>query len=634
MVVALALGAVAAIAVYLFGSTYRNLMRNAALARSSGLPVVVVPWNVFSIFWLSTYMLWTPLLKKFLPASSQGLWIDLLDPEWGYRIGYYPYEQLGKDVFLLASPTMIHCFVADAEAMTQITTRRTDFPKPLEMYRALDIYGKNLVSTEGSDWRMHRKLAAPSFGEKNNELVFTESIHHAKSLLGLWTGSDGRGNLTIAEPSLGAMNFALYVISSAGFDVRVVWPHEEGQQTTERKSEGKSMFVGSEVPAGHKMNYREALSELLHNIMLTLIIPPKHLVKSPIKSHRTVGTAVTEWGQYMDDLYELKKSQVASGNATGGMDLFEALIRGSGIIDGNTTNLKKSDLLGNAFVLMLAGHETTANTLHFSLIYLAMNRTSQRRLHDDIEKITQGKPAQDWSYDHEFPKLFGGMTAAVMNETLRLLQPIINIPKSTAPGRPQQISLEGEQYTIPGGVHIFLSCAVHRNPRYWPGPKDAAETDHIRDVDRFRPERWLTTAKAVDDFVDINYDDEELRGPSGEDTSSQLFKPIKGSYIPFSDGFRSCIGRRFAQVEILAVLAVIFSQYSVELAVDDFASDEEVEKMPKGGKERRALYQKACDRADRYLKEKVASIITLQLRGVSIPIRLVKKGEERFDFDL
>jgi cytochrome P450 len=168
---------------------------------------------------------------------------------------YMPYEKLGKDVFLLASPTMIHCFVADAEAMTQITTRRTDFPKPLEMYRALDIYGKNLVSTEGADWRMHRKLAAPSFGERNNELVFTESLHHAKSLLGLWAGPDGRGNQTVAEPSLGAMNFALYVISSAGFDVRVVWPHEEGMPASERRSEGKSMFVGSEVPSGHQMNY-------------------------------------------------------------------------------------------------------------------------------------------------------------------------------------------------------------------------------------------------------------------------------------------------------------------------------------------------------------------------------------------
>jgi cytochrome P450 len=164
--------------------------------------------------------------------------------------------------------------------VTQITTRRADFPRPLEMYKSLDIYGKNLVSTEGADWRKHRKLAAPSFGEKNNELVFTESLHHAQSLVALWTGPEGRGNQTVADPSSGAMNFALYVISSAGFDVRVKWPHEESKETAVRDGEGQSMFVGSETPPGHKMNYREAISELLHNIMWTVIIPPKYLRKS------------------------------------------------------------------------------------------------------------------------------------------------------------------------------------------------------------------------------------------------------------------------------------------------------------------------------------------------------------------
>lgn len=335
----------------------------------------------------------------------------------------------------------------------------------------------------------------------------------------------------------------------------------------------------------------------------------------------------------MDELYELKKRQVASGDATAGMDLFGAMIRESGILDEKTTNIQKSDLLGNAFVLMLAGHETTANTLHFALIYLAMNRDSQARLQDEVKNITHGKPISTWSYEEDFPRLFGGLTAAVMNETLRLMQPIINIPKSTPKGRPQQISMEGEQYTIPGGAHIFLSCAIHRNAKYWPPPAEASAEDKARDVDRFRPERWLVSSKTTDDFVDIKFDDEELRGPSGEDTSSELFKPVKGSYIPFSDGFRSCIGRRFAQVEILAVLAVIFSQYSVELAVDEFASDEEVEKMPKGGQERTDVYKKACDRAEYMLREKATSIITLQLRGGTIPLRFARKGEERFVFE-
>lgn len=554
-----------------------------------------------------------------------------MDPEWGYRRGHKAFEEIGSDVFIIASATRLSAFVADAEVVNQITARRNDFPKPLEMYGALDIYGKNLVSTEGPDWRMHRKLTAPSFGEKNNELVFTESLHHARSLLGLWTGPEGRGNETVQDPALATMSFALFVISSAGFDVRVEWPHEERSQASAVESdESKSMLVGSEKSAGHKMTYREAISELLHNIMWTQIIPPKYLPFSPVKVHRTVGAAVTEWGQYMDSLYEMKREQVTSGNSNNpGMDLFDTLIRASGITEGKT-DIQKSDLLGNAFVLMLAGHETTANTLHFSLIFLAMHRESQRRLQQDIAKVFQGKGIEQWTYEEHFPKLFSGMAAAVMNETLRLLGPIVNIPKSTAPGRPQNFTMADKTYTIPGGSHIFLSSAIHRNPKYWPAQSDTTGTDTsaISDVERYRPERWLSTGKLDDSFVDIGYDDEDLRGPSGEDTSASLFKPVKGSFIPFSDGFRSCIGRRFAQVEILAVLAVIFSQYSVELAVEEWSSDDEIEAMDK--KERETVYQKAIDRADSVLKTKVASIITLQLRGTSIPIRLVKHGKGRF----
>jgi cytochrome P450 len=132
---------------------------------------------------------------------------SLLHPEWAYISNHKPFEKLGMDVFIVASPTRLSAFVADAEAITQITSRRNDFPKPLEMYGALDIYGKNLVTTEGSDWRGHRKLVAPSFGEKNNELVFIETLHHAQSMLSLWT-DDGRGNQTVADPSSRFMSLA------------------------------------------------------------------------------------------------------------------------------------------------------------------------------------------------------------------------------------------------------------------------------------------------------------------------------------------------------------------------------------------------------------------------------------------
>ena len=194
------------------------------------------------------------------------------------------------DVFLVAAPSKIWCFVADAEAIDQIATRRNDFPKPLEMYESLNIYGKNLVTTEGSDWRAHRKLVAPSFGDKNYKLVFAETIHHAKYLLSLWAGPDGRGNKTVADPSVAAMNFALYVISGAGFDVRVAWPHEDGKkQQVKNKSGEDAIFVSAEPPPGHTMSYREALSVLLHNMLWTVVFPLHWLRKLPLALMYPVG---------------------------------------------------------------------------------------------------------------------------------------------------------------------------------------------------------------------------------------------------------------------------------------------------------------------------------------------------------
>jgi cytochrome P450 len=217
----------------------------------------------------------------------------LLDPEWSYRLGHGPFEQLGSDVFITASPGKLVAFVADAEVVTQITTRRADFPKPLEMYRRLDIYGKNLVSTEGSDWRMHRKMVAPSFGERNNELVFSETLHNTQSLLRLWTDK-AKSTIKHLDVASDTMRWALYIISGAGFNVRVTWPHEENDDKGEVvKPNEDSVLMGSHVPPNHEMSYREALSELLHNIMWTMIGPPKYLSKSAV--HAIHGYTKTTW---------------------------------------------------------------------------------------------------------------------------------------------------------------------------------------------------------------------------------------------------------------------------------------------------------------------------------------------------
>ena len=81
-------------------------------------------------------------------------------------------------------------------------------------------------------------------------------------------------------------------------------------------------------------------------------------------------------------------------------------------------------------------------------------------------------------------------------------------------------------------------------------------------------------------------------------------------------------------MELLAAIAVIFKTYSVELAVDEWVSDKELEGMDEMG--RRKVWEKAREKVEGQLRDDMGSVITLQLRKGFIALRLVKRGEERF----
>ena len=352
----------------------------------------------------------------------------------------------------------------------------------------------------------------------------------------------------------------------------------------------------------------------------------------------------------MNEIFQQKKAAVLKGEEGDSLDLMTALVKGAGItkqssLGGESTvqTLTDQEILGNAFVFILAGHETAANSVHFCLVLLAMNIPAQRHLQADLDEILQGRPVSGSDYDEVLPKLFASMAGAVLNEELRLIAPVVGIPKSTLKDSPQTLEVAGKTCTVSGDCLIVLvTTAIHRNPKQWPnGPSSNPDkpthplSNLDNDLEEFKPERWILDSDAKHSASMPNQTADTETSDSGintaEDTSAALYRPRKGAYIPFSEGYRSCLGRRFAQIEILAVLALIFSQYSVELAVDAYASDEEVDTMDARAK--LEVWSKAREEANRQMNEDMETIITLQLRKGAIGLRLVKRGEERFDFN-
>ncbi|KAF2206777.1 hypothetical protein CERZMDRAFT_72059 [Cercospora zeae-maydis SCOH1-5] len=599
-------------------STYRDLAKNIAAAKQTGIPYIVLPVYTFNRAWLITHRLWLPLIDV-IPKFRNSEWRHYIVPEFGWAKQHDSFTELGSDMFMLVSPGAISLFVADAEAIAQITARRNDFPKPIWMYKSIDLFGKSVVSTEGHVWRQHRKVTSPPFTERNNKLVWHESLRQAEGMMSGWIGADQNDSGTVGNVATEAMRLSLHVISAAGFGVQLHWPHE-GKVAT--------------IPEGHTMTYKDALETLLHNLILVVVTPRWLLPRSPLRMHKVANEAYVEWGKYMREMYQVKRQELRAGEGIEGLDLMGALVKGAGLTQ-ETLNptLTSEDIMGNAFVFILAGHETAANTIHFSILFLAMHMASQRQLQNDLDQILGARPSSEWDYENDMTRLFGSMCGAVMNEQLRLIPPVIGIPKTTTKDRPQTLTVDGKQVTIPPNVYVTLSTsAVHRHPKYWPHTSE-------QDLLEFRPERWLLDPTQAQAHSHTATDDEEYAKEAGlefdetdkrPDTAASLFRPAKGAYLPFSEGYRSCLGRRFAQVEILAVLAVIFKTWSVELDVSMFLSDEEFESASE--EQKREAWKKADARARDLLRTGMMTIITIQMRTGKVPFRFVRRGMERLGF--
>ncbi|KAK6348517.1 hypothetical protein TWF718_006305 [Orbilia javanica] len=553
-------------------------------------------------------------------------------PEWSWRYGFEPFAEYG-DVFMTVSPVNCHIYIADREVITQITTRRDDFPKPAWMYRTVNMFGRNVVTTEGSEWKFHRKVTSPSFGEKNNALVFGETIRQGKMMLTKWTGEDGNGGITITDVLEDTMRLSLHVISGAGFGVSLQWPGmtEDGDLIRP---------LSNESTHRHTLSFKDALAGLLHNLLVVLVFPRWFLANAPFQWARKAAEASLEYQTYMNELFVEKRNEAIAGEKADGMDIMGALVKNSYGPETRleekkkpTTNngdverqaLTDSEILGNAFVFLLAGHETSAGSLHYVLILLALHLDSQRRMQQDIDRIFGDRPVEEWDYNKDITAMQTSMIAAVMHEELRVVPPVINIPKQVSDESDQIVMYQGKQTIWPKGAVISLSAlALQRNPKYWPSTGPSKVTEENNDLADFVPERWFVknNVNGMQQREDVGID-----GSAGKD-ASRLFHPMKGSYIPFSDGPRSCLGKRFAQVEIMILLAMIFKNYSVELAVDEVADDEAVEKMNE--KERIALYEQQRATARSVMKNCSEIGITVRIKNGYVPIRLVPRGKERF----
>ena len=108
-------------------------------------------------------------------------------------------------------------------------------------------------------------------------------------------------------------------------------------------------------------------------------------------------------------------------------------------------------------------------------------------MQEDIDSIVGSRSSEEWSYDTDLGRLWNTMLGATINETLRLMPPLIDFPKIVR-GAPQPLTFDGKTVSVPTSTMIHVSTVgVQRNPRYWPSsPSKLSNKTH--DLDDWVPD--------------------------------------------------------------------------------------------------------------------------------------------------
>ncbi|KAI1287064.1 Mitochondrial cytochrome P450 -like protein [Halotydeus destructor] len=181
----------------------------------------------------------------------------------------------------------------------------------------------------------------------------------------------------------------------------------------------------------------------------------------------------------------------------------------------------EKDVLGAVLDLLMAGIDTTAFSSGFVLYYLARNPKAQEKMRDEINKFIPEKQSKIT------PEIISKLTflKACVKETMRLCPLAIGVGRLTT----QEISIDG--YPIPVGTMIITQNQVA-----------CRQEENFRNANSFVPERWL------------------------EDRSK---RPSSFLSLPFGFGPRSCLGRRFSDMNSYVLLAKLIQNFKIEYHYED-----------------------------------------------------------------
>jgi cytochrome P450 len=425
------------------------------------------------------FVVWYKLLK----LKKEGTLIDFFKNRYFEaphpEVGTMETRAFGKHVITTKDPENIKAILA---------TQFNDFCLGTRHAQMEPLLGDGIFTLDGEGWKHSRTMLRPQFARE--QVGHVKSLEfHVQSLVAHIRASKG------ASFDIQDLFYKFTVDTSTEFlfgdSVTSLRDESIGYTAKDDEYDGKEEFSEAfNVAQLHTAN-RILLQGLywLYN--------PKEFVRSTKSVHRFAEF-------YVNKALGLSESELEKVSEGGYIFLYE--------LAKQTKNPRvlKEQLLN----IMIAGRDTTASLLSFTLYELARNPEVFKKLQEEIWiKFGKGDEARIEEITFESLKKCEYLKA-VINEVLRLY-----------PAVPQNFRVATKHTTLPRGggpdglspvfirkgeVVSYSIAATHREPQYYGN-----------DADVFRPERWF----------------------------EPLTKKLGWAFLPFNGGPRICLGQQFALTE-------------------------------------------------------------------------------------
>ncbi|KXN74933.1 cytochrome P450 [Conidiobolus coronatus NRRL 28638] len=356
---------------------------------------------------------------------------------------------------------------------------------------------RNIVRSDGEEWRRYRKPVNSIFIQSFCTKMFADCVKEALSVLE-YRVNEFSGKPVVVSDLMEYMTLDILGKGVFGYDFKAI------------KNMGAS-------------HYHHLYKTVFNGVQSALFLYFPILEYFPIFGRSKLHKNCDEFNKFIGEMVSKRRKEIEKYKNSDYKDVLSLMLENDP--DSPYEPFSDEEIIGNLNIFIIAGHDSTAHTLSYTMYYLAKDQNIQQKLRNEVYKTIEipANQAEIVAPNTESLKDMVYMDC-VLKEAMRMSPAVVNLHRHVA----EEFQFPGEDIVVPKDNLVSIAIyGVQNDPKIHQNPKI------------FSPER----------FINTRYDTD--------------------TYLPFGGGSRMCLGMNFSLTEQKVYLSMLLQKFTIQIHKDN-----------------------------------------------------------------